>query len=87
MAHQGNAIDLLAAVNQQRREAKEERARAMDGIVELLLERAEARALLTRWCTMAGGQRPGLEAQTVAFLERTDATGGEGDAQTQEAHV
>jgi hypothetical protein len=39
-------IDVAAAAREATREAKRERARAMDAITELLLERAEARALL-----------------------------------------
>lgn len=87
----GVTIDLLAAVNAQRREAKEERARAMDGIVEVLFERAEARSLLDRWCAMGvvGGpvDRAALAQETLLFLRRTDAAGGKGEAEDSQTPV
>lgn len=60
--------DLIAQLNTQRRAAKEERAKAMDQIVDLLLERGEARDLLARWVLIDPTPDPKLRLETVQHL-------------------
>lgn len=64
----GSVADLIIAVNAQRAEAKAQHHRAMDAVVDLLLERGELRAILRA----ALDGRPGWREDAEDLLSEGD---------------